>query len=892
MVRRSDADFRDEIDSHIQLEADQLVAEGVEPEQALARARRRFGNVTSSQERYYESSRAMWLENLLRDARLSLREMRRSPVSTLVIVVSLALGIGASTSIFSLAHQAFVRQLPVPEPERIAQLRWEGHFVGGGVGFGSLLTHPFFRDLRAEQDVFVDLFARAQTEALLLTDDESELVRAELVSGSYFPTLGLRPAVGRLFDESDDRNVGAHPQLVLSHDYWRRRFGADPDVVGSRLRVNDEPMTVVGVAPPGFCGTDWGSASDVFVPLAMMPQVMPWPAPDNRRERSLHVFARLPKGLDAARAQVQLQPWFDSYMRADIAREGWPSVTERQMERYLASTLEVRPGSRGQGSLENAMRRPILILSVAAGLCLLLACLNVANLSLARTLAAQRATAMRTALGASRARVVSRQLVESATLALAGLALGALLAPLLRAAVLSYLLPPGSVGLGGAQTIELPVFGFAVLVAVFTTVVSGAAPAWHAAAVRPVTALKASVGSVASGLRSRRGLVVSQFALALVLLIGAGLFARTLSTLRAEGPGFTTANLLMFRVTPARAGFDSQASKAVLRRLRAEIESLPDVEVAGLARWEPLRAFGWNNPLTLQSSTRYVTEDSVSMNAVSPGFFQALGASFVQGRDFDARDARDEPGWELRSAIVNEEFVSRYLPAGDALATRVGIGNTREVETEIRIVGVVRSFHTRGLREQEPLIYFPLWERSAEEATVLVRARTTSARAGHAIQDAVRRVDPRLAPLSMRTMDDQLDRLLAVERVVAVAAVAFAVVATLLAMVGLFGLLSFSATLRRKEIGIRIALGAAERSAAGLIVKEALVLAAAGACVALPVSVLLGRLVESSLYGVAATDVPTLAFATLLLIVVCLLASAGPARRAASVSPVDVLRDE
>ena len=380
--------------------------------------------------------------------------------------------------------------------------------------------------------------------------------------------------------------------------------------------------------------------------------------------------------------------------------------------------------------------------------------------------------------------------------------------------------------------------------------------------------------------------------MALILLIGAGLFARTLSTLRAEGPGFTTANLLMFRVAPARAGFDGSASKAVLRRLRAEVESLPDVEVAGLARWQTLRAFGWNNPLTLQSSTRYVTEDSVSMNAVSPGFFPALGASIVAGRDFDARDVREEPGWGLRSAIVNEEFVSRYLPGGDPLETRVGIGNTQDVETGIQIVGVVRSFHTRGLREPEPLIFFPLWERSAEEATVLVRVRTSSSRAGNALRDAVGRVDPRLSPLSMRTMDDQLDRLLAFERVVAVAAVAFAVVATLLAMVGLFGLLSFSATLREKEIGIRIALGAASRSAAGLIVKEALVLAAAGAAVALPLSILLGRLLESSLYGVDSTDVTTIAASTLLLALVCLIASAIPARRAASVSPVEVLRSE
>ena len=403
MARRSDDDFRDEIESHIRLEADQLIEEGVEPSEALARARRRFGNVTSSQEHFYESSRAMWLENLLRDVRLSLREMRRSPVSTLVIVLSLALGIGASTSIFSLAHQAFVRQLPVQEPERIVQLHWDGHFVGGGVGSGSLLTHPFFRDLRAEQDVFVDLFARAQTEALLLTEDEAELVQAELVSGSYFPALGLRPEAGRLLDESDDRTEGAHPELVLSYDFWRRRFGAAPNVVGSRVRINDLPMTVVGVAPPGFRGTDWGYASDVFVSLAMMPQVMPWPAPESRRERSLHVFARLPEDLDAARAEVRLQPWFDGYIRDDIAREGWPSVTERQMERYLASTLRLLPGGRGQASLEDAMRRPLLILSVAAGLCLLLACLNVANLSLARTLAARRATAMRTALGASRA---------------------------------------------------------------------------------------------------------------------------------------------------------------------------------------------------------------------------------------------------------------------------------------------------------------------------------------------------------------------------------------------------------------------------------------------------------------------------------------------------------
>lgn len=899
MIRRTtrtDEDFAAEIEAHLALEADQLVGEGIDPAEAEAAARRAFGNRMRSEERFYYLNRRVWLDNLARSARYALRQMRLSPVSTATIVLSLGIGIGLATAIFSLADQALVRALPVRAPAELVQLEWRGQFIGSGmgsVGYGSLVPFPLFRELRAENEVFQDLFARTTAEVHVAIGDDTEPVQAEIVTGSFFATLGIRPALGRLLTEDDDLQPDAHPMVVLSHDYWQRRFGGRDDILGRSIRVNDHAMTVIGVAEPGFFGMDWSLAPAIWLPMMMKTVATPgWSGLDERRARFAHVYARLAPGTSSAQAAVALEPWFKSYLRADTEREGWPPLTEHQLAAYLASDLALMPGDHGQSRLAPQLERPMLILLAATGLILLLACLNVANLSLARVLMARRATALRTALGASRWRIACEQAMESGLLAACGCLAGALLAPALGRGILSLLPQTTAGGLALRPELDLRVLAFAVAVTALTTILAGTAPALYAASIRPLSALKLQAAGALGGLGIRKLLVVGQFALALVLLIGAGLFARTLGTLRSDGPGYATTNLLMFRLAPRNDGYETEATKPLMQRVLDELEALPEVAQAGIGAWPMLEGGGWNNPLTIEATGRVVTDRSIPMNAVSAGFFQTLGIPIVRGRDFGARDAWDEPGWNLRSAIVNEELVERYLGGMEPIGARLDFGTGPDADPSIEIVGVVRSFRDYTLRKPEPQVFFSLWERSVPQATFYIRGRSATETLARSLRDAVQRVDPALTVLSLRSVDDQLDRMLAGERMLAALATIFAALATVLAMIGLYGVLSFSAELRAREIGLRLALGAPRWSAGGLMVREAGRLTAAGLLIALPVSWVLGRLVESQLYGVGSMDAMIVAGAAAALAAVGLLAAALPARRVAALDPLEVLRGE
>ncbi len=890
---RGDQDFNREIQAHIQIEVDRLMEEGRSQEEAIAAARRTFGNMTGSRERHYESGRWMWLDHLTRDIHYALRQAISSPVSTATVVLSLALGIGVNTAIFSLADQALLRALPVREPEQLVLLNWHGEFVGGGVGSDNLFPHLFYRDLRQENDVFEDMFARYPTDVHLSTGGPSEPVSADIVSGSYFPTLGVEPALGRLIGDRDDLQPNAQPVVVLSYDYWRNRLGADPGIVGKRILVNNFPMTVIGIAAQGFHGVDWGAVPVIWIPIMMKREATPgWDALFDRRIKWLHIFGRLRPGISRQQAQARLQPWFKAYLQADTRREGWPRVSDAELKEYMASRLDVLPAAQGRSDLRTGMRQPMLILLAATALILLLACLNVANLSLAKALGRRRATALKAALGASGRRILAEQLVESALLATAGCVLGVLLAPLVSRAMLSFLPHQDAAGVALSANLDLRVLLFALATTALTALISGSAPALYATSIQPVTALKQQSASVAGGLGLRKALVVGQFALALILLIGAGLFARTLATLRAQGPGYPTANLLMFQVDTLSDGYDYAKSKPLMRRLLAAVQGLPEVEQAGVAGFEMLQGGGWNNSLTVQAGGQRVITEDIPMNAVSPGFFEALGVRVSRGRDFDERGSRYGGDGAPRSVIVNQEFVKQYLKGSEPLGARLGMGDRPDTVAGTEIVGVVQSFHDFGLRKPEAEVFFPLWEGGVAGGTFYVRSRGSSQAAARSIRAAVGRIDPALAVLSLRTIDDQLDRMLTNERMLAALAGAFAAVATLLAMIGLYGVLSFAAASRSKEIGIRLALGAPRWSAGGLIVREAAALAMAGLAVAIPVSWALGRFIQNQLFGVRPMDAITIAGAAAVLAIVCLAASAVPALRAESVSPLDTLRSE
>jgi predicted permease len=840
------------------------------------------------------------LTTILRDIRFGLRGLSKDRGFALTAILSIGLGVGANAAIFSLVNQALFRVLPVTEPERLVLLDWHGDFVGKGWGSANLMSYPFYRDLRDETNVFEGVFGRAPTSVNVSTGNSAENLGAEIVTGSYFGVLGVRPALGRLIDESDDRQPGAHPVVVVSFDYWRHHLAGEADVVGRKILINSHPMTIVGVAAEGFHGIDWGAVPALWIPTMMKRQATPdfdWLM--DRRGRWLHVFGRLKPGMKIEQAQAALGPWFSAMLHADTRREDWPHVSADQERRYLASSLELLPASRGRSDLRGRLERPLLVLLAATGLVLLLACLNVANLYLARGFSRRRETALRLALGASRARIVRELLVESGLLAIGGGLLGFLIAPAVTTALISFL-PVNTPGVDLSPDISVPMFAFTLFAALGTAILFSLAPALRASRVTPSSTLKEESGTIGAGLGLRKLLVIGQIALALVLIVGAGLFVRTLTSLRAKGPGFDTTNQIVVRVDPLRSGYTQARATVLMKTLLDRLRAAPETESVGVSVAELLAGGSWNQQLTVDAGQRRVTDRVVHCNAISAGFFATLGVRVTSGRDFTDRDSVDTTtapalgsGFSgFRSAIVNQSFVTRYLGNRNPIGARLGLGNEPGTRTTIEIVGVVPTFAYRGLRQTDDQAFFPAFEAPVVGGAFWIRTRVPSEAAVTSIRNVFRQVDPALPIVGMRTVNDQLDRLLVNERLLAMLASGFAALAILLALVGVYGLMSFVVSRRTREIGIRIALGATRGRAVWLILRDAAMMLGVGVAIALPVVWGLGRLIESQLFGIRPMDWPTVMTAAALIALGALAATAVPAHRATAVSPMQALRHD
>jgi putative ABC transport system permease protein len=829
------------------------------------------------------------LESIRYDVRHAVRGLLRDRAFTVVALLSIGLGVGANSAIFSLVDQALYRRLPVREPEQLVLLNWNGSFIGAGWGSANLFSNPMFRQLKAENQVFEGMFARHPTTTLFAVDGGPVPVNTEIVSGSYFGVLGVRPALGRLLDESDDVTPSGHPVVALSYDFWKTKLGGRADIVGRKVLMNNFPMTVVGVAAEGFRGVDFGELPAVFVPTMMKKQATPdfdWL--DDPRGRWLHIFGRLKPDESRVQAAAWLQPWFKGMLAADMKLPSWPVVTDEQVKRYLASTLDLLPAASGRSDLRRRLEQPLLVLLAATGLVLLLACLNVANLCLARAFARRRETALRLAIGASRGRIVRELLVQSGLLALLGALAGMALAPIVTSGLVSFL--PDAVDLSTA--VNPRVFGFALAAALSTGLLFGLVPALQASRTQPGFTLKEEALSVARGLGLRKVLVMGQITLALVLLSGAGLFVRTLSNLRERGPGFSMTNLLMFGVDTGRSGYSQAQGRRVMVDLLRSLRELPEVESAGIATATLLGGGSWNQNMTIESDHRFVSERNVHIAAISPGFFATLKTPLLEGRDFDDRDALEGSKLDFRSAIVNESFARRNFGDRSPIGAHVGFGDRPDTKANVEIVGVVKTFSYRGIRQDDDQLFAPFFESTIGGGSYYVRTRTPSTAAFAAIRSTAERVDPAVPITSLRTVDDQLDRSLSNERLLAILAAAFAGLAVLLAVVGLYGVTSFVVSRRTREIGIRMALGATRSSALWLVVSDAAAMVLGGITIALPALWGLGRLVESQLFGVAATDGATIAGATALVAFAALAAAALPARRATLLNPVEALRVE
>jgi predicted permease len=574
-------------------------------------------------------------------------------------------------------------------------------------------------------------------------------------------------------------------------------------------------------------------------------------------------------------------------LHEDMRRAEFPRITPERRQRFLASTIELTPAPQGHSPLRRRLAQPLWVLFAATAVLLGLACLNVAGLFLARGSARDLEISTRLALGASRARIGRQLLADSVVLALAGGLLGVALAPAAMKTLIAFL-PRDTAANALHATVDARLLLFAFLVSISAGVLSGFAPAFHAGRTSLASSMRER-GSARGGIRLRKIIVAAQIALSLMLVIGAVLFARTLSGLLAKGPGFDTSSLVSFGLDPRRSGYSPSAASRLIHGIDEEIRAASTTEASALARYALLTGGSWNNPMTIQADRRIVTDRDVNLNAVTPEFFATLGIRIVAGRGFDERDSQAAGEAGTRTAIVNEAFVKRYLGAGHPLGARIVQGSGPDAQPNIEIVGVVTDFSYRGIREESEQAYFPMLD-GEYGGHFYVKVRGTPDQAAQSIRSIVHDADPALPITNFRTVNEQVNRSLNTERILATLSGAFGALALLLSLVGLYGVMSFVVTQRTREIGLRIALGASGSSALWLVLRDAMAMVAAGAAIALPCVAVLGRLVESQLFGVRATDPLTITGTTLLLAAAALGAALIPAYGAATVNPSDALR--
>ena len=864
---------------------------------------------------------------LARDLRYAWRGLTRSPLFTAVAVLSIALGIGANTAIFTLVDEVLLRNLPVKAPEQLVLFNGARNHFGSNSG-GNMLSYPMYEDFR---DNFVDrngapplprvsqtianpaptpkifsgMFARRPLAMNIGAPDggQTERVVGELVSGTFFQVLGVGAAAGRLIEPSDDKTRGDGFVAVLSYTYWRNRFGGNPQIIGQRLLINNQPFTVIGVSAEGFDGLDIGSVPSVRVPLMLKAQMTPnWDDVDNRRSRWVNVFGRLKPGVSREQALALLQPYFHGLLEQEVQMAAFSGTTSYTREQFLKGTMDLLPAAQGRSPIRQQLADPLRLLFYIVGGVLLIACANVASLLIARASSRQKEIAVRLALGASRGRIVAQLLVESLMLAAAGGALGLAFASWTTRFLIGYLTASGSPHvISGA--LDLRVLTFNLLLSLATGLVFGLVPALRSTKPSLAPTLKDQVGAVVGGggVRLRKALVVAQVALSIVLLIGAGLFIRSLRNLRQLDLGVKTENLIAFNVTPTLSGYTPVRTKQFDKRLMEEISSMPGVSSVAFAQMGLLEGNEWDSSISIEG---YEAKPGENMNpfcnAVSPGYFRTLGIPLIAGRDFDDRDARFEAGDpkaqlpSYKVAIVSENYAKHYFGDKSPIGRHIGFGVNPGTKTPIEIIGVVKDAKYTGVRDEIPrTVYFAFLENDfAGGAAMYVRTASNSDAAFGAIRQAMRQIDPNVPMFNLRTLEAQADQSLLNERLVATLSTAFGVVATLLAVIGLYGVMAFTVARRTREIGVRMALGAVQGDVVWLVMREVLMLVGIGMALGLAGALGLSKYVSSQLYGIGGTDPTTMLAAIAALGAVALLAGYIPARRATRVNPVLALRYE
>ena len=891
---KAEEELDDELRFHQEQQAEKYMRAGLSREEALRQVRLDFGGLEQVKEDCRDARGISFLESLAQDLRYGLRMLAKSPAFTAVIILTLALGIGANTAIFTLVNAVMLRALPVRDPQQLVVAQWSARHGPqnlGMTGFGDcarnhegtigcVVSYPIFQEIRNHTNVFADAMAFVGPDQVDLSGNGvPTTAQAELVSGSYFQTLGVAPALGRTL-MPDDEKPGAPAVAVLDYAYWQRAFGGSPAAIGRTIRLNDAVFTIIGIAEPGFTRLTPGKSVNLWISLSQARSLGKlWTRRSTPDNWWLVVVGRLRPGVSRAQAQAALDPLFVNEMLHG-AKPHWTQADDPH--------LNLLPAQQALTGIRNMYGEPLLLLMAAVGLILLIACANVAGLLLARAAAREREMAVRMALGSTRRRIMRQLLTESLLVSFIGAALGALLAPLAVSGLAAFFSKNSWMPLQLDLHIDARVLLFTVAAAVLTGVGFGLAPAARGSRTRVSAQLKGNTTSAA--VTRGRGrilglgsvLVILQVALSVIVLTGAGLLLRTLSNLRSIHAGFDTRNLILFEINPQLAGYKDRQITDLYATLQRKIAALPGVTAVSYSSEALLDGGSSNRGMRVEGHDARSTVD-VQILSIGPEYFSTMKIPLLDGRALNQADMET-----AGHAVVNRIFVQKYLDGRNPLGLH--LGGTHPDDPQWEIVGVVGDTKYPTLRrEDEPIVYMPL---ASDGATFATRTALAPVSLMPAVRNVVNSVDDNLPVMRLRTQSDSIDRLLFNERLLARLLGLFAAVGLLLACIGLYGLLTYEVERRTREIGIRTALGAQRGTIWTMVVRQGIVLVVLGAIAGCGAAWGVTGLLASLLYAVRPADPVTFALSAGLLLIVGIVACSLPARRATRVDPMAALRCE